>query len=93
MEASRSILRWFAVSFSGPLPTETYNRTWGNLLAEHFGTGTSPLRISEPLPEPHRREAPPLTLTTHCIDLAELTDPDALRVRFVDPLVAVLGAP
>lgn len=91
--ASRSILRWIAVSFAGPLPTKLYNEKWGILLAQHFGTGTSPLRISEPVPEPHRREAAPLTLVTHCIDLAELTNADALRARFIEPLLTSIGDP
>lgn len=90
---SQSILRWAIVSFADALPSGLYNRTWRDLLTRHFGDGKADPCLTGLLGVPQRREKPPLSLVTHCIDIASLTDASALRERFLDPLLEELARP
>lgn len=89
---ARSILRWVYIEFAGPLPAPEYNRSWNELLARQCKKPAHELLPREPSGEPTRVEAPPLTLTTACLDLATLTDESALESLLVSPLVKLVGA-
>jgi hypothetical protein len=90
VEATRSILRALVVSFAAPLDPKVYAAWWGTLLTRHFRLSMAELLVSEPTAQPERIDAPPLTLVRHCVDLAELTDPESLRLRFLDPLLSAI---
>lgn len=95
VEGSNSVLRWTLASFTAPLPVDVYRRVWFDrvALSRHLGVEVTDLRVSRPAPAPIRHAAAPIALTIQCVDLAALTDRDAVRVRLLEPLLASLGAP
>ena len=89
---STSVVRWHLVTFTEPLPKRTYDLSWNDLLATSLGRPASDFLPSVATRSSLKFDSEMISLRTHCIEVSELSDSEALNKQLLVPLLKAIDA-